>query len=34
LFGTVHWVTDPSPWADRYRSRFVASPGRTRDEAV
>ena len=25
LFGTVDWVTDPSPWADRYRSTFVAS---------
>jgi ABC-type Fe3+ transport system substrate-binding protein len=25
LFGTVDWVTDPSPWAERFRSRFVAS---------
>lgn len=25
LFGTVDWVTDPSCWADRYRSMFVRS---------
>ncbi len=25
LFGTVDWVTDPSPWAERYRSVFTRS---------
>ena len=25
LFGAANWVTDPAPWADRYRAMFPAS---------
>lgn len=25
LFGAADWVTDPTPWAERFRARFVAS---------
>jgi len=30
LFGAANWVTDPAPWADRYRSIFVPSDGPVR----